>query len=140
MAGSMKDHALHYAQIGLAVFPIKPRSKAPLTVHGFKDASKDQQQIDEWWNRWPSANIGIATGQASGGLVVIDLDVDKDKGIDGRVTLREWEEEHGKLPTDTWLAITGRGGYHYFYRDPSTVKNRTSIYKGIDIRGKVDML
>lgn len=132
---SMKDHALYYARLGLAVFPIKPRSKHPLTSHGFKDASKDQQQIEEWWSRWPSANIGIATGQASGGLVVIDLDVDKEKGLDGRVTLREWEAEHGKLPDNTWLAITGRGGYHYFYRDTVIVKNRTGIYEGVDIRG-----
>lgn len=132
---SMKDQALQYARLGLAVFPIRPRSKQPLTPHGFKDASKELQQIEEWWNRWPAANIGIATGQVSGGLVVIDLDVDKDKGIDGRVTLREWEAVHGKLPDETWLAITGRGGYHYFYRDTATVKNRAGLYEGIDIRG-----
>lgn len=90
---------------------------------------------ESWWSRWPTANIGIATGAVSGGLVVIDLDVDKDKGIDGRVTLREWEAEHEKLPNSTWLAITGRGGYHYFYHDTSTVRNRTGIYEGIDIRG-----
>ena len=132
---SMKDQALQYARLGLAVFPIRPRSKQPLTPHGFKDASKEPQQIEEWWNKWPAANIGIATGQVSDGLVVIDLDVDKDKGIDGRVTLREWEAVHGKLPDETWLAITGRGGYHYFYRDTATVKNRAGLYEGIDIRG-----
>lgn len=135
MEGNMKQWALHYAGMGMAVFPIKPRSKQPLTDHGLKDASKDPAQIESWWSRWPTANIGIATGAVSGGLVVIDLDVDKDKGIDGRVTLREWEAEHEKLPNSTWLAITGRGGYHYFYHDTSTVRNRTGIYEGIDIRG-----
>lgn len=131
----MKEYALYYSRLGLAVFPIKPKSKQPLTEHGLKDASKEPEQIESWWNRWPAANIGIATGAVSGGLVVIDLDVDKDKGIDGRVTLREWEAEHEKLPDNTWLAITGRGGYHYFYHDTSTVRNRTGIYEGIDIRG-----
>ncbi len=135
MEGNMKQWALHYAGMGMAVFPIKPRSKQPLTDHGLKDASKDPAQIESWWSRWPTANIGIATGAVSGGLVVIDPDVDKDKGIDGRVTLREWEAEHEKLPNSTWLAITGRGGYHYFYHDTSTVRNRTGIYEGIDIRG-----
>ncbi|WP_455649104.1 bifunctional DNA primase/polymerase [Enterocloster citroniae] len=135
MEGNMKQWALHYAGMGMAVFPIKPRSKQPLTDHGLKDASKDPAQIESWWSRWPTANIGIATGAVSGGLVVIDLDVDKDKGIDGRVTLREWEAEHEKLPNSTWLAITGRGGYHYFYHDTSTVRNRTGIYEGVDIRG-----
>ena len=136
MSDCMKNHALHYARLGLAVFPIKPRSKQPLTTHGFKDASKDQQQIDQWWSRWPDANIGIATGSASGGLVVIDLDIDDKKGVDGRETLRKWEAHHGKLPVDTWTAITGRGGYHYFYHDSATVRNRTGIYKGIDVRGE----
>lgn len=131
----MKQWALHYAGLGLAVFPIKPGSKQPLTDHGLKDASKEPVQIERWWTRWPTANIGIATGAASDGLVVIDLDVDKDKGIDGRVTLREWEAEHEKLPDSTWLAITGRGGYHYFYHDTSAIRNRTGIYEGIDIRG-----
>lgn len=131
----MKEYALYYSRLGLAVFPIKPRSKQPLTEHGLKDASKEPEQIESWWSRWPTANIGIATGAVSGGLVVIDLDVDKDKGIDGRVTLREWEAEHEKLPDNTWLVITGRGGYHYFYHDTSTVRNRTGIYEGIDIRG-----
>lgn len=131
----MKEYALYYSRLGLAVFPLKPGSKQPLTEHGLKDASKEPQQIESWWSKWPTANIGIATGTVSGGLVVIDLDVDKDKGIDGRVMLREWEVEHEKLPDNTWLAITGRGGYHYFYHDTSTVRNRTGIYEGIDIRG-----
>lgn len=131
----MKEYALYYSRLGLAVFPLKPGSKQPLTEHGLKDASKEPQQIESWWSKWPTANIGIATGTVSGGLVVIDLDVDKDKGIDGRVMLREWEAEHEKLPDNTWLAITGRGGYHYFYHDTSTVRNRTGIYEGIDIRG-----
>ncbi len=133
--GSMKEQALSYARMGLAVFPIKPKSKHPLTAHGFNDASKDTQTIERWWDRWPSANIGIATGQVSGGLVVIDLDVDEDRGIDGRVTLREWEARNGRLPGDTWLAITGRGGYHYFYKTKDLVKNRAGLYEGIDIRG-----
>ncbi|MCB7317150.1 bifunctional DNA primase/polymerase [Lacrimispora sp. 210928-DFI.3.58] len=136
MSGNMKQWAAYYASMGLAVFPIKPRGKQPLTEHGCKDASKVPEQIESWWTRWPSANIGIATGSASGGLVVIDLDVDKDKGIDGRETLREWETQHRALPGHTWLAITGRGGYHYFYRDMSVVKNRTGIYEGIDVRGE----
>lgn len=133
---SLKEYAVSYAEMGLAVFPIKPRSKSPLIAHGFKAASKDPEQINRWWEKWPDANIGIATGSMSGGLVVIDLDIDDDKGIDGRVSLREWESEHGKIPDETWLSITGRGGYHYFYQDRSTVQSRVNLYEGIDIRAE----
>ena len=132
---NMKEYALQYVRLGLSVFPLKPGGKEPLTAHGCKDASKDSEQVTVWWDRYPSANIGIATGKPSGGLLVIDLDVGKDKGIDGRETLREWERKRGKLPENTWLAITGRGGYHYFYRDSSGNRNKAGLYEGIDIRG-----
>lgn len=134
--GDMMDYALWYGNLGMAVFPIKPRSKSPLTKHGFRNASKDPQQIKKWWSCWPDANIGVATGVVSGGLVVIDLDVDNEKGIDGRATLREWEATHGSLPSETWLAITGRGGYHYFYRDTSGTGCRRGLYEGVDIKGE----
>lgn len=140
--GSMKEWALSYAAFGLAVFPVKSWGKAeqdfksPLTPNGFLDASQSPDQIEGWWTRWPNANIGIATGILSGGLTVIDLDVKEEKGIDGRLTLHKWEMDHGKLPGDTWLSITGSGGYHFFYRDVSGTKSTRAIMEGIDIRGE----
>ena len=79
MAKIMKDQALAYAGMGLAVFPLRARDKRPATDNGCKAATTDMQQIESWWNRWPDANIGIATGSISGGLVVIDLDIDEEK-------------------------------------------------------------
>lgn len=135
MVYSMKDCALKYAVVlGLPVFPLKPKGKTPLTRHGFKEATTDPKQISAWWDNEPMANIGIATGGPAG-LLVIDLDVDEEKGVDGRETLRKWEGQHGKLPDHTWLAITGRGGYHYFYHDPFGSRSGTGLYEGIDIRG-----
>lgn len=138
----LKQWALTYAGLGLAVFPVKPprmggRSpgKEPLTHHGCKDATKDQQQITEWWDKYPDANIGIATGQISGGLVVIDLDIDEDKGINGYETFKAWQRENGKLP-ETCLSITGRGGYHLLYKDSFVWKNSAGLYEGVDIRGE----
>lgn len=129
----MMDEAIKYAKLGLAVFPVKP-TKAPWTPNGCKDAKTDTRAIRAWWKKWPDANIGIATGKPSGGLVVIDVDIDEDKGIYGDDSLREWEKENGKLP-DTWQAITGRGGQHIYYRTDEKIKNTTNLYPGIDIRG-----
>ena len=79
--------------------------------------------------------MGIATGAASG-LIVIDLDVDENKGIDGRDSMRDWERIHGELP-ETVQAITGRGGSHLYYSYSGTdIKNRAGILEGIDIRGE----
>ena len=79
----LKQAAIKYAKLGLAVFPLIPRDKKPLTQNGFKDATTDVNQINAWWDKTPDANIGIATGQRSGGLVVVDMDVDKEEGKDG---------------------------------------------------------
>lgn len=131
---TLKESALAYANMGFAVFPLLPRDKRPATKTGCKAATTDKQQIESWWNSKPDCNIGIATGRTSG-LVVIDLDVDEDKGINGYDTLREWQRDNGKLP-DTWQSITGRGGYHLLYRDNTGNQNRVKLYDGVDIRGE----
>lgn len=122
-----------YAGLGLAVFPLRPKDKRPATADGFKAATTDRQQVAEWWDMCPEYNVGIATGAISGGLVVIDLDIDEDRGINGYETLSRWQEEHGTLP-DTWQSITGRGGYHLFYMDVAKNKSRASLYEGVDVR------
>lgn len=135
MTESMKDWALQYAGMGFAVFPIKPRDKTPLTSHGFKDATTNKDMISSWWDKYPDANIAVATGSRSSGLVVIDLDRREDKGIDGYEMLIDWQKEHGNLP-DTWQSITGGGGYHLFYRDSAINRSRAKLYSGVDVRGE----
>ncbi len=131
---SMMDEAIKYAEMGFAVFPVR-QNKTPYTPHGCKDAKTDLRAIKTWWGRHPDANIGIATGSKSGGIVVIDIDIDEDKGVYGDESLKDWEDENGELP-DTWRAITGRGGYHYYFRSDETIKNATGLYPGVDIRGE----
>lgn len=88
---SMKEWALYYAELGLAVFPLAYRNKVPAIEGGCKAATTEKSKIERWWNQNPRYNIGIATGNKSNGLVVIDLDVDKNKGIDGYEVLRDWQ-------------------------------------------------
>ncbi|MGA9508491.1 MAG: bifunctional DNA primase/polymerase [Candidatus Sulfotelmatobacter sp.] len=64
------DIALEHAARGWHVFPCK--GKKPLTLHGFKDASIDPEQIRAWWTKWPDANVAIACGAS--GIAVFDID------------------------------------------------------------------
>jgi hypothetical protein len=72
--GELLTAALRYAEMGYRVFPCAPGGKMPLTDHGFHDATLDPDQIERWWARHPTANVGIATA----GLVVIDVDGEAD--------------------------------------------------------------
>lgn len=128
------EAALKYAHMGLAVFPLKVKGKEPNTENGFKDASTDETIIRGWWERNPKANIGIATGDMSGGLVAIDMDIDKDKGKDGYHTFKKWCDDNYLVLPDSWLSITGRGGYHLFYRSRFPVPSKISWLDDVDIR------
>lgn len=134
----MLDHALAYARSGLAIFPLKPRSKTPITKHGVIDATTDEKTIRSWWTRSPDANIGLACG-ASG---IVAIDCDGDRGLE---TWGEFEIAHG-LRYKTRVAITpgkikkgkheGRGR-HILFKEPSGIKlSNTSgaIAPGIDTR------
>jgi predicted P-loop ATPase len=132
MSNVFLDAAIEYASKGMAVFPLKPRAKEPLTRHGVKDATTNFNTIESWWTKHPNANIGIACGMKSGGLLVIDLD-EKPNGISGSDTLHNWERENGSLP-ETVRSITGKGGAHILYRIDHVEKNKVNLLEGVDIR------
>ena len=124
--------AKQYAAAGLAVLPLK-QDKSPYTAHGVKDASVDEAVIENWWKKWPSANIGIATGMASGGVFVIDQD--EKNGEHGKAVFEDWLEKNDLKPGDTWSGRTASGGRHTFFRASVPVRNRVGWLPGVDVKG-----
>lgn len=126
----MLPAVLGYVARGWPVLPCKPGGKEPLTAHGSKDATTNEATICSWWARWPDANIGIATGSASGLLVV---DIDPRNGSNEQ--LAELEKRHGELSTD-YVVGTSDGGRHYYFRLPNGEAVPCSkLAPGIDIKG-----
>lgn len=119
------EYALQYAGRGWHVFPCKPRDKTPLTRTGFKSATTDPKQIHRWWSKWPDANIGIATGEKSGLLVV---DIDSAQGIGA---LREIV---GCALASTPVVETGRGWHLYFAMPAERLRCSSDKARGLDIR------
>jgi hypothetical protein len=126
--GLIRDAVLDYARRGIPVFPC--RGKKPLTAHGFHDASCEEEKILCWWTKWPSANIGIPTGGASG-LFVLDQDGDA-----GNESLKAIEVKHGALPR-TRTIITSPGHLQFWYRQPDGGTRSTVgvLGPGLDTRG-----
>jgi hypothetical protein len=105
------DAAHRYAVAGWPVFPCRPGSKTPATVHGFGDATTDPGVIAAWWRRWPDANVAIATGAP--GPDVLDVDTGPaGSGWDAFARLRE----AGLLAGARALVRTRSGGMHVYYR------------------------
>ncbi|MEG1246978.1 bifunctional DNA primase/polymerase, partial [Gordonibacter sp.] len=129
---SMLEAALGLQALGLAVFPLKANweRKLPATPHGFKDASTDSKSARQWWRGTSRRGIGVATGERSGGVFVIDVDT---HDADGFATLKAWEAEHGALP-ETVTAKTGGGGLHLYYRGGEGLSISSNKALGVDIR------
>lgn len=93
------------------------------------DASRDSQQVDAWFTRWPDSNVGILTGEPSG-VIVVDVDLP-----DGETSLQSLIDEHGPVP-QTLQVRTGSGGRHLYFRRPGEeIRNSVGrIGAGIDVR------
>jgi hypothetical protein len=131
---SALDAALEYATRGWPVFPCGARKK-PCTDHGFQNATTNEQQIREWWTRWPHALIGVPTGELIGCVV---LDIDTKDGVNGFRTL---DEIDCLIRPATPTTLTRSGGAHlYFVRPEGGLRNTNGergkgIGPGLDWRG-----
>jgi P4 family phage/plasmid primase-like protien len=134
-ANPLLDAALRYAENGVRVFPCDPNTKKPLTPNGYKNATTNADQIRSWWRTWPTAMIGMPTGEING-CFALDVDQDEAKGHNGEAALDALIDREGPLP-ETAVSITPRGGRHFFFEHPGgKVKNSASIIgDGLDIRG-----
>jgi len=136
----MLQEALEYARRGWYVFPCRerpgrpyrkqdetiiPQEKTPYIAHGLNDATRDEDQIRQWWTTWKNALIGVNAGKS--GLFVIDIDK---KHINGLDTYSKWDiNDSAGLQS-----ITPSGGMHIIFTGSG--KSTTNGKTGIDTRGE----
>jgi putative DNA primase/helicase len=143
MSDPMKEAALEYAARGWHVFPLhtitdgtctctrgdqcESPGKHPRTPRGLDDATSSTDDVDYFWDKHPSSNIGIVCGPS--GIAVVDIDTPEARSI---------LEEHidfADLP-DCPIVKTSRG-WHLYYSDPHGDIHPSigrGQYKGIDLR------
>jgi len=137
------DAALKYFKSGKPVFPTcwtkegvcvfhRPKcehpGKTPLVKwKPYQDNLPSEQEVTEWWTKWPNANIGLATGHLSG-IVVIDCDSEE--------AANRFIEEYPEAK-DTRQVQTGRGK-HFYFKFEEGIRNDAGklLGPGIDIRGE----
>jgi hypothetical protein len=122
------SHALAYAERGWPVFPCRPDNpactkpkchecKAPLTPHGFEDATTDPAVISTWWRRWPTANVAVVTGTPGPDV----LDVDRKPDGNGFAAFNRLKRA-GMLTGAAMLVRTRSGGVHLYFTGTSQRK------------------
>jgi hypothetical protein len=128
---SCRAAAFDYLGRGWAVIPIQARGKRPLvTWIEYQSRLPRREEVEAWFGRGTSHNLGIVTGVVSS-LVVLDVD----PAHGGDSSLADLERRHGPLPRTT-ESRTGGGGRHLYFSHPrGHVPNRVGLAAGLDIRG-----
>ena len=114
---------------GCAVFPVVEGGKKPAVAKGVHAATKDLTRIKKRCGTHPEENWGMATGKASG-IIVLDVD-----GTEGRANLETLIKSNERLPKT--VSVKTPNGRHFYFRAPGyRVANSVSrVAKGIDVRG-----
>lgn len=121
---STLDSILQLADAGLHVFPLHGKIPYPGT-NGFEDASTSRRDIEGWNRQYPGANWGVATGVASG---IVVLDIDGPKGF---------ASAKGKELPNGPKVRSGRsdGGQHHWFRlSKDSEKSRIGFLPGLDLK------
>ncbi|MFH9550947.1 bifunctional DNA primase/polymerase [Streptomyces sp. NPDC017435] len=139
MNHDLLNAALDAAARGWHVFPLRPGTKRP-ALHGEHScprigpcadghrkweqrATTDPDRIRATWSHGPF-NVGIATGPSR--LLVVDLDVPKDKGSsdapDGAATFGALCERAGHPVPATYRTRTASGGTHLYFNAPTGIR------------------
>lgn len=111
---TVAEAAVAYAQHGIRVLPINAATKHPGSILGVgwqNQASADPGRVMMWFDRYPSAGVGLVLGQS--GLLVFDVD-DPDM-VPLRLRRYLARDDHPFQATRTNEALRG----HHVYRLPA---------------------
>jgi hypothetical protein len=126
---TMLDAARRYLADGLHVIPAEGKvPRVPWKEYQVEPPHADQ--VDEWFTRWPDANLGFVLGR---GVMVVDLDGEGAEGLLHNATVT--------LPKDAPRVRTGNGQHVYLAVD-EPVGDRIGLLTApgggkpqVDIRG-----
>lgn len=131
------DMALYLAKHQIYYYPTPYNTKAGLSgTNGLKDAVNDDSRAQEWF-QGTNSNIGINLKKSH--LMVVDVDMGHESGIDGKHNLLEVFKQYGRLPVDTLIEKTPHGGIHYFFKLPDGMDIKTKVGAFFDNSG-IDLM
>jgi hypothetical protein len=124
---ALLDAALSYAAREWRVHPLRDRAKEPRIKAWPERATTDPETIRGWWEQWPEANIGIATG---GGLAV--LDIDPRNGGDETYEAYIYNSS-GMEPKPGAEVLTGGEGRHLYFENGPEIRCAV-LGPGLDLK------
>lgn len=123
------EAAKFYLSGGFSVVPVqvggsaegKKELKFPVDWHPYQDRRPTEAELNEWWKKWPDADVAIVTGKISG-ISVVDTEKGADLGL------------FGLKDSTTVSSVSGGGGRHFYFAYTDRVRNRVKFAPLYDIR------
>jgi len=109
--------------MGFSVIPVKKNKKPFIKWTDYQTVKPTHKQVNDWWKKWPNANIGIITGKISG-LSVVDCDSEA-----GRDAINLFLPETFMTP----ISKTPKG-WHYYFRYQPGLSNSVRSLNDCDVR------
>jgi len=121
---TIMDWALRYRKCGFSVIPCQKNKKPLIKWEAYQTQKPSEEEIRQWWGKWPDANIGIPCGPVSG---VDVLDCDSQEAYDN---LNEFYlNDSFRTPI-----VKTPKGRHLYFKHRSGLSNAVRAIKGTDIR------
>jgi hypothetical protein len=118
------EYALRYRRRGFSIIPCKTNKKPYIKWEPYQLQKPTEDEIKQWWGKWPEANIAIVCGAISG----IDvLDVDTQEAYE---SLNDFHlPESFATPT-----VKTPKGRHLYFKHRSGLANKVRAVPGTDLR------
>ncbi len=118
------SQALYCAEkLGWSIIPVGINKKPLFEWKKYQNERASSDQIVEWFEKYPNANIAVVTGRISN-LTIIDIDPRHD-GTD-----------EAFKDIQTIKSKTGGGGWHLYFEYEEGTQNHSGIKPGIDVRSE----
>jgi len=120
------EAALEYERIGYSVIPMRALDKRPQVAWTDRQVvAANENEISEWWLKFPTANVGIVTGRLSD-LTVVD--------IDGELGEKSIRRSGLNLPRT--FTVNSPRGRHLYYKYTSRLNTKAKFLPGVDVRSE----
>lgn len=120
----MLDEALRYSKMNLSVIPVGKDKRPLFSWKEYQDRLATEEEITNWWTKYPEANIGIVTGKISG-ITVLDCD--------SQEAINSFREMYKGMTA----AVKTPRGMHFYYKYAEGVRNTVKLGNlDMDVRGE----
>lgn len=122
------EDALSYLELNWSIIPCKPDKRPYCQWIKFQTTRPAREEVEEWWKKWPQANIAVITGQISG-IVAID--------IDSAIGMEAYKAQFGEVHNSCSQTTGKPAARHLIFRPPPGVvlANSTRGLPDVDVRG-----